>query len=125
MSKSIKMVSAFFFCLATIIPAFAEPAALGRMGVGGPEEPNAGNVACMSCSESSKEAPGADFSMGRAATPVRVTAFNANNGAGYAVLNGGDFEARNSSKDPVPEPATIGLVGAGLAALAFGLKRRG
>ena len=123
MSKPFKLLSASALCLAALLSVQAEPAALGKVGVGS-QEVNTGNIACLSCSESAKGAPGVTTDNSVGGANGKVTAFNGNSGAGYAVLNGGDFESALNGKDPVPEPATIGLVGAGLAALAFGLKRR-
>ena len=123
MSKPFKLLSAFALCVAALLSVQAEPAALGKVGVGS-QEVNTGNLACLSCSESAKGAPGAASAKSVGGANGNVTAFSGNNGAGYAVLNGGDIESALNGKDPVPEPATIGLVGAGLAALAFGLKRR-
>lgn len=122
MSKPFRVLSAVTLGLAASLTAFAEPAALGRVGIGG-NDTSAANVACLSCSESSKQTPGAGSARGGATNGV--VAFRPNSGAGTIIQNGvGVDTALGNTKDPVPEPATIGLVGAGLAALAFGLKRR-
>ncbi len=122
MSKSFRVLSVSALCLSAFLTAYAEPAALGRLGVGAGEV-NTANIACLSCSESAKAAPGATAVRG--GTSSGVVAFRPNRGAGTAVTNGPGLDAAlGNGKDPVPEPATIGLVGAGLAALAFGLKRR-
>lgn len=122
MSKPIKLLTAAVLSLAAILTAYAEPAALGRLGADAGEV-NAANIACLSCSDSAKAAPGA--TMVRDGATAGFAAFRPNSGAGSAVLNGPGLDAAlGNTKEPVPEPATIGLVGAGLAALAFGLKRR-
>ena len=135
MSKSTKLLLASALCLATFIPALAEPAALGRVGVGGDETAAARQIACDSCpAQTAKTANETTTSLTltsvRPGTASGVAPFATNNNAGQAVINGTDVEGNPLNKgpngpQPVPEPATIGLIGAGLAALAFGLKRRG
>lgn len=128
-----KFIMAGAVSLAISITAWAEPAALGNnAGTGAAPEPTAGNIACADCPAAGAALPGVSGTAA-AANPVTtsnggVTAFNNSGEAGRAIINGGDFESPQSggkSKGPVPEPSTVALLGAGLAALVIGLRRRG
>lgn len=128
-----KVLATGVLSLALSVVVWAEPAALGNQnGTGPAPEPRAGNIACADCPAAGSAMPGVSGTAA-AANPVTtasggVTAFN-NTEAGRAIINGGDFESPQTTysknKGPVPEPSTIALLGAGLAALFVGLRRRG
>ena len=128
MSKFTKLLFILSLLLIASLTAVAEPAALGPVGTNAPEA-RGGNITCADCAPAAVTMPGSNGTLAGGSTGAAapgVEPFGDSPKAGRAVLNGGDMDGlQNGPAGPVPEPSTVALLGAGLAALVIGLRRRG